>query len=36
VLVTHAHAGLSSWYDRSIGQRLLRHPDLTLLLIREA
>ena len=36
VLVTHAHAGLSSWYDPSIGQRLLRHPDLTLLLIREA
>ena len=35
VLVTHAHAGLSSWYDPSIGQRLLRHPDLTLLLIRE-
>jgi nucleotide-binding universal stress UspA family protein len=36
VLVTHAHTGLSSWYDPSIGQRLLRHPDLTLLLIREA
>ncbi len=36
VLVTHAHAGLSSWYDPSIGQRLLRHPNLTLLLIREA
>jgi len=36
VLVTHAHGGLSSWYDPSIGQRLLRHPDLTLLLIREA
>ena len=36
VLVTHAHAGLASWYDPSIGQRLLRHPDLTLVLIREA
>jgi nucleotide-binding universal stress UspA family protein len=36
VLVTHAHAGLSSWYDPSIGQRLLRHPKLTMLLIREA
>lgn len=36
VLVTHAHTGLSSFYDLSIGQRLLRHPNLTLLLIREA
>ena len=36
VLLTHAHAGLSSWYDPSIGQQLLRHPNLTLLLIREA
>jgi nucleotide-binding universal stress UspA family protein len=36
VLITHAHAGFSSWYEPSIGQRLLRHPDLTLLLIREA
>ena len=36
VLLTHAHGGLSSWYDPSIGQQLLRHPNLTLLLIREA
>ena len=36
LLVTHAHAGLSSWYDPSIVQRLLRRPDLTLLLIRES
>jgi nucleotide-binding universal stress UspA family protein len=35
VLITHAHAGLSSWYDPSVGQRLLRYLNLTLLLIRE-
>jgi nucleotide-binding universal stress UspA family protein len=36
VLLTHAHTGFSSFLDPSIGQRLLRHPNLTLLLIREA
>jgi len=36
LLVTHAHAGLSNWYDPSIVQRLMRRPDLTLLLIRES
>jgi nucleotide-binding universal stress UspA family protein len=35
VLVTHAHTGFSSWYEPSTGQRLLRRPNLTLLLIRE-
>jgi nucleotide-binding universal stress UspA family protein len=35
VLVTDAHGGLSSWYDPSTGQQLLKRPDLTLLLIRE-
>ena len=35
VLVTHAHVGLSSWFDPSTGQQLLKHPDLTLLLIKE-
>jgi nucleotide-binding universal stress UspA family protein len=35
VLVTDAHGGLSSWYDPSTGQELLRRPDLTLLLIKE-
>jgi nucleotide-binding universal stress UspA family protein len=35
VLVTHAHGGLSGWYDPSTGQQLLARPDLTLLLIRE-
>jgi nucleotide-binding universal stress UspA family protein len=35
VMVTDAHGGLSTWYDRSTGQQLLRRPDLTLLLIKE-
>jgi nucleotide-binding universal stress UspA family protein len=35
VLVTDAHGGLSSWYDPSTGQQLLKRPDLTLLLIKE-
>ncbi len=35
VLVTHAHGGISTWYDPSTGQQLLKRPDLTLLLIRE-
>jgi nucleotide-binding universal stress UspA family protein len=35
VLVTDAHAGLSSWYDPSTGRQLLQRPDLTLLLIKE-
>lgn len=35
VLVTDAHGGLSSWYDPSTTQELLRRPDLTLLLIKE-
>lgn len=35
VLVTDAHAGLSSWYEPSTAQELLRRPDLTLLLIKE-
>jgi nucleotide-binding universal stress UspA family protein len=35
VLVTHAHTGLTSWYEPSTGQQLLRRPNLTLLLIRE-
>lgn len=35
VLVTHAHGGLSGWFDPSAGQQLLARPDLMLLLIRE-
>jgi nucleotide-binding universal stress UspA family protein len=35
VLVTDAHGGLSSWYDPSTGQQLLKRAELTLLLIRE-
>jgi len=35
VLVTDAHGGLSSWYDPSTAQQLLRRPNLTLLLIKE-
>jgi nucleotide-binding universal stress UspA family protein len=35
VLVTDAHAGVSTWLDPSTGQELLRRPDLTLLLIKE-
>ena len=35
VLVTDAHGGLSSWYDPSTAQELLRRPDLTLLMIKE-
>jgi nucleotide-binding universal stress UspA family protein len=35
VLVTDAHGGLSGWYDPSTAQRLLSHPGLTLLLIKE-
>jgi nucleotide-binding universal stress UspA family protein len=35
VLVTDAHAGLSSWYHPSTGQRLLARPALTLLLIKQ-
>jgi nucleotide-binding universal stress UspA family protein len=35
VMVTDAHGGLSTWYDRSTGQQLLSRPDLTLLLIKE-
>jgi nucleotide-binding universal stress UspA family protein len=35
VLVTDAHGGLSSWYDPSTAQELLRRTDLTLLLIKE-
>jgi nucleotide-binding universal stress UspA family protein len=35
VLVTDAHGGLSSWYDPSTAQELLRRPDLALLLIKE-
>jgi nucleotide-binding universal stress UspA family protein len=35
VLVTDAHGGLSSWSEPSTVQQLLRHADLTLLLIRE-
>ena len=35
VLVTDAHAGLSSWYAPATAQELLRRPDLTLLLIKE-
>jgi nucleotide-binding universal stress UspA family protein len=35
VLVTHVHVGVSSWLDPSTGQQLLKHPDLTLLLIKE-
>lgn len=35
VLVTDAHAGLSSWYEPSTAQELLRRPDLTLLPIKE-
>ena len=35
VLVTDAHGGLSSWYDPSTAQELLRRPDLTVLLVKE-
>jgi nucleotide-binding universal stress UspA family protein len=35
VMVTDAHGGPWTWYDRSTGQQLLRRPDLTLLLIKE-
>jgi nucleotide-binding universal stress UspA family protein len=35
VLVTDAHAGLSSWYAPATAQELLRRPNLTLLLIKE-
>ena len=35
VLVTDAHGGLSSWYDPSTAQELLRRPDLTILLVKE-
>lgn len=35
VLVTHAHAGLAAWYERSIGAQLIRQPGRTLLLIRQ-
>jgi nucleotide-binding universal stress UspA family protein len=35
VLVTDAHGGLSSWYDPSTGQQLLKRPALTMLLIKE-
>jgi nucleotide-binding universal stress UspA family protein len=35
VLVTDAHSGLSSWYDPSTAQQLLRRPGLTLLLIKQ-
>lgn len=35
VLVTDAHGGLSTWYDPSTAQQLLKRPDLTLLLIKE-
>lgn len=34
VLITHAHPPGQSSYDPSIGQRLLRHPNLMRLLIR--
>jgi nucleotide-binding universal stress UspA family protein len=35
VLVTDAHGGLSSWYEPSTAQQLLKRPGLTLLLIKE-
>jgi nucleotide-binding universal stress UspA family protein len=35
VLVTDAHGGLSSVYDPSTTQELLRRPDLTVLLVKE-
>jgi nucleotide-binding universal stress UspA family protein len=35
VIVTDAHSGLWNWYDVSIGQQLVRRPELTLLLIKE-
>jgi nucleotide-binding universal stress UspA family protein len=35
VLVTDAHGGLSSWYDPSTTQELLRQPNLMLLLIKQ-
>jgi hypothetical protein len=35
VVVTDAHGGLSSWYDPSTTQELLRRDNLTLLLIRQ-
>jgi nucleotide-binding universal stress UspA family protein len=35
VLVTDAHGGLSSWYDPSTTQELLRRDNLTLLLIKQ-
>jgi nucleotide-binding universal stress UspA family protein len=35
VLVTDAHSGVAAWLDPPTAQRLLAHPDLTLLLIKE-
>src|SRR5579884_4290207 len=35
VLVTDVHSGLSAWLDPPTAQRLLAHPDVTFLLIKE-
>jgi nucleotide-binding universal stress UspA family protein len=35
VLVSHGRVGVSAWYERSIGQRMVEEPGLTLLLLRQ-
>lgn len=36
VLVTHGRTGVAAWHERSVGQRMIREPDLNLLLFRGA
>ncbi len=35
ILVSHGRGGVTAWYERSVGQRIIQAPDLNLLLLRE-
>lgn len=35
ILVSHGRTGVTAWYERSIGQRIIQEPALNLLLLRE-
>jgi nucleotide-binding universal stress UspA family protein len=35
MLLTHGRTGVTAWYERSVGQRIIQEPDLNLLLFKE-
>lgn len=36
VLVSHGRSGVTAWYERSVGLRVVQEPELNLLLLRES